>query len=394
MNARIEKNAPPSFEEAKNRRLKVRAAGLDPNYWYPVEFDKNIAKGQIIEVRFWGQTPVAVYRDEGGRLHAIENRCAHRQLPLTVGLVRGSRVICPYHGWEYNGAGELVHVPHDLFGKKMPRCKLRSYPLRVRYGLVWIFFGDAERAHEVAMPEIPELEGPNPWASFPVDFTWKAHHSMLIDNVSDFTHEFLHRKYKPFSNAKLKRLETIGDTVYVDYDTEVGRGKFSGLFIDRDNINTSSMELAYQYPYQWSNTDNKIKHWCFVLPIDERTSRVFFLFYFDHFIIPFTKIRIPQRLMKHFMKIAGRLSVKPLIAQDGVAVEAEQIGYERHWDEPIVEVNPAVNAFQALTVRKWEEYLAREQAKREEKELVRLRRREALEAKDAALAAAAADGAE
>jgi len=391
MDTQTQKKGPPSFEEAKNRRLKVRAAGLDPNYWYPVEFDKNVAKGQIIEVRFWGQNPVAVYRDEDGRLHAIENRCAHRQLPLSVGLVRGNRVICPYHGWEYNGAGELVHVPHDLFGKKMPRCTLRSYPLRVRYGLIWIFFGDAERAHEVAMPEIPELEGPNPWASFPVDFTWKAHHSMLIDNVSDFTHEFLHRKFKPFSNAKLKRLETIGDTVFVDYDTDVGRGKFSGLFIDRENISTSSMELGYQYPYQWSNTDNKIKHWCFVLPIDERTSRAIFIFYFDHFIVPFTKVRIPQRVMKHFMKVAGRLSIKPLIAQDGLAVESEQIGYERHWDEPIVEVNPAVNAFQALTVRKWEEYLAREKAKREEKELVRLKRRQALEAADAA---AAADGAE
>jgi len=27
--------SPPSFEDAKNRRQRVRAAGMDPNHWYP-----------------------------------------------------------------------------------------------------------------------------------------------------------------------------------------------------------------------------------------------------------------------------------------------------------------------------------------------------------------------
>jgi phenylpropionate dioxygenase-like ring-hydroxylating dioxygenase large terminal subunit len=381
-------SAPPRFEEATNRRQKVRAAGLDPSYWYAVEHDHAIAKGQIVEVRFWGEDPVALYRDEDGRLHAIENRCAHRQLPLTVGVVQGKRLVCQYHGWAYNGAGELVDVPHDLFGKKMPKCSLRTYPVKVRYGLVWIFFGDADRAHEVPMPEIPELEGPNRWSCVPVDFTWKAHHSMLIDNVSDFTHEYLHRRFKPFSGAKLTNLETRGDKVFLSYDTKVGHGKISGLFVDRKAIDTNSMELCYDYPYQWSNTDDKIKHWCFVLPIDERTTRVFFLFYFDHFKIPFTPFHIPRRLVTPFLKISNRLLIRPLLSEDGIAVEAEQEGYERHWDEPTVELNPAVNAFQALTVRKWEEHLERERQKREAKELVRLQRRRALEE------SAPADGAE
>ena len=46
------------------------------------------------------------------------------------------------------------------------------------------------------------------------------------------------------------------------------------------------MDLCYEYPYQWSNTGGKIKHWCFFLPIDARTTRVFFLFYFESFKIP------------------------------------------------------------------------------------------------------------
>ncbi len=386
------KNAPPRFEEATNRRQKVRAAGLDPNYWYAVEHADALKPGQVTEVRFWGVDPVALYRDEDGRPHAIEDRCAHRQLPLSVGIVQGTRLVCQYHGWGYNGAGELVDVPHSLFGKKMPRCNLRTFPVRERYGLIWIFFGDVERADDVPMPEIPELEREDRWACVPVDFTWNAHHSMLIDNVSDFTHEFLHRKYKPFSGSKLKELETRDDKVFLSYDTKVGHGKISGLFVDREDIDTNYMELCYDYPYQWSNTDGKIKHWCFVLPIDERTTRVFFLFYFDHFVVPFTSVRIPRRLLTPFLKISNKLLIEPLLQQDGVAVQAEQLGYERHWDEPLVEINPAVNAFQALTVKMWEEHLQRERDKREAKELVRLRRRQAIEAADSALAAS--DGAE
>jgi phenylpropionate dioxygenase-like ring-hydroxylating dioxygenase large terminal subunit len=356
---------PPTFEEAKNRRQKVRSAGLDPNHWYAVEHSHALAKGKVIETKFWG-TSVAVYRDDAGVVHAIENRCAHRQLKLTVGNVVGDKLVCAYHGWEYSGDGKLAAVPHDLFGHKLPACKLKSYPVRVRYGLIWVFFGAPERATTTPMPEIPELEGPAPWACVPVDFVWRAHHSMILDNVSDFTHAYLHRKYQPFSNdSKLTRLESTDDNVSLSYDTKVGYGKISGLFVDRKKVDTGSMDLAYEYPYQWSNTNDQIKHWLFVLPIDERTSRTFFLFYFKEFKVPFLPLHIPRRVTTPFLKISNKLLIEPLLRQDLVAVEAEQEGWEQHYDEPITELSPAVHAFQALTVRKWEEHLAREGKKKE-----------------------------
>lgn len=357
--------SPPTFEEAKNKRQKVRSAGLDPNYWYAVLQDQELQRGQVTEVKFWG-TSVAVYRDDKGVVRAVEDRCAHRQLPLSMGVVVGDRLVCNYHGWEYSGDGALAHIPHDMFGHKLPACKLKSYAVRIRYGLIWVFFGPEERAYSTPMPEIPEIEGPDAWACVPVSLTWRAHHSMIIDNVSDFTHAYLHRKYQPFSNdSKLTKLETVGDKVYLSYDTKVGMGKVSGLFVDRKRIDTSSMDLCYDYPYQWSNTDDQIKHWLFVLPIDERTTRSFFLFYFKEFKVPFTPFHIPQRVMKPFLQASNKLLIEPLLKQDGVAVEAEQRGWEKHFDEPIAELSPAVHAFQALTIRKWEEHLAREGKRRD-----------------------------
>jgi phenylpropionate dioxygenase-like ring-hydroxylating dioxygenase large terminal subunit len=348
---------PASFAEARTRKAKVRTAGLDPNYWYAVEYDGAITRGRVVEVTFW-TTSIALYRGSDGVVRALENRCAHRQLKLSLGEVNDCRLTCAYHGWSYDENGRLADIPHDLFGRSMPSIGIRAYPVRVRYGLVWIFPGDPALASTRALPEIPELEGPRAWACVPIDFTWHAHHSMIIDNVSDFSHAWLHRKYRPFTDARLTRCELEGDRVRVSYDTRVGRGKISQLFVDRKRVNTNAMDLAYEYPYQWSDTDGKIKHWCFVLPIDERTSRVFFLFYFESLKIPLTPLRIPRALMKVVLTIANRVLIKPLLRQDGVAVEAEQDGWERHADAPVPDLNPAVSLFQQLTIRKWEEHLA------------------------------------
>ena len=353
----IGRTPPPSFEQAKNRRQKVRAAGLDPNYWYPVEYSSRIKAGQVIEAVFWKRS-VAVFRGQDGVLRAVENRCAHRQLKLSIGRVEDCQVVCPYHGWTYDGEGKLCKVPHELFGKPLPNIKLRHYPVQEKYGLVWVFFGDPARASEVAMPSIPELEGPKPWAKLLVDFTWKAHHSMIIDNVSDFTHAYLHRKFRPFTDSTLTDLRVDGDRVFVEYDTKVADGPLMRIFVDRERTNVNAMKLCYQYPYQWSDTDGKIKDWCFCLPIDEQTTRAFFLFYFDGFKIPFLPLKMPRQVMDPVLGLAKPLVFKPLLMEDGVACEAEQAGYNEHWNAPIAELNPAVHEFQALTIRKWESYLA------------------------------------
>ncbi len=351
--------AVPTFSEAKNRLQKARAAGVNPNYWYPVGYSKELARGKMQEVVFWGKSFV-LYRGDDNVARALENRCAHRQLKFTAagGVVEGCNVVCPYHGWKYDTCGKVVEISHDLFGRKHPKFKIGHFAVRERYGLMWLFPGDPALAETTAMPEIPELEGPERWACVPVDFTWKAHYSMIIDNVSDFTHAFLHRKYKPFGASKLTRLDAEGDNVFVEYDTKVAAGAIYGAMVDRRNANTNHMTLCYAYPHQWSDTDGWIKDWCFVLPIDQRTTRAFFLFYYKSLNVPYLPLKIPRAAMLPLLKVANELLMKPLLREDGLAVEAEQEGYEAHFDAPLAEFNPAVNAFQDLAIRKWEDYLA------------------------------------
>lgn len=349
-------HAPPSFAAARNLRQKSRAAGMHPDHWYAVEYDRQVPPGRVIEVKFWGKS-IALFRGTDGKPRAVENRCAHRHIKLSLGQVTGCTLTCAYHGWTYDEDGRLVDIPHELFGRQFSKVKIRSYPVRSRYGLIWLFPGRESLAEQTPVPDIPELEGPGRWACVPVDFTWAAHHSIIIDNICDLSHAYLHRRYRPFVDPKVTRCETIGDTVDIGYDVAVGGGRISQLFVDRKRVRTDRMDIAFEYPYQRSNTGDRIKHWCFLLPIDERTTRVFFLFYFDVFKVPFTPLRIPRAVMVPFLRAANRLLIRPLLSEDRVAVEAEQEAYETFAGGPALEFNPAVTMFQKLIVRRWDEYL-------------------------------------
>ena len=282
----------PNFDAARNRRQQTRAAGLVPDRWYAVEYDATLARGAALGTEFWGRG-IALFRGEDGVVHAIEDRCAHRQVKLSLGEVHGCELTCPYHGWTYGGDGRVVKIPHELFGRNVSKVKVASYPVRVRYGLIWVFPGDPSLADATLMPEIPELEGASPWASVALDFTWNAHHSMIIENVSDFTHAHLHRKYRPFTDATLTSYNSTDSEVRLSYDVLVGDGRFSKYFVDRRKVNVNSMTLAFAYPYQWSDTGGRIKHWCFFLPMNEGRTRAFFIFYFNTLRIPLTRVALP-----------------------------------------------------------------------------------------------------
>lgn len=351
-----QKPLPPSFEEAKNYRQKARSAGLDPDHWYVVEHDSAVLVNQVKEVVFWN-TSIALFRGNDGNLSAIENRCPHRQLKLSHGVVDGCRLRCIYHGWAFDRDGTLVDYSHDSFGKPLIKSTLRTYPVQIRYGLIWLFPGDPTLASDRGIPNIPELTGKEEWAHFSADFVWRAHHSMVVDNISDFSHAFLHRKYKPFIDAKLTYYESDENHVYLTYDTQVAGGRISGLFIDRNRVNTQSITLCYDYPYQWSNTGDSIKNWAFLLPLNESYTRVFFLFYFDSITIPFLSIKTPKWLTQRILNIAKYLVFRPILNEDKIALEAEQYAYETHWDEPPMELNPVVPLFQKLIAKKWQNHI-------------------------------------
>jgi hypothetical protein len=205
------------------------------------------------------------------------------------------------------------------------------------------------------LPEIPELEGPRRWASVDIDFTWRAHFSIIVENLLDFTHAYLHRKYRPFEDAVLVRTQSNDDAILAEYETAIGAGRFSGRFVNRGSVDTSRIASSFDYPYQRASTHEKIKHWCFLTPIDAGKTQIFFTIMFDSdaLRVPVIPLRMPYGVARFFLRMARRLMIAPLLQQDQHAVEAEQEAFERLRDAPFVEFNPIAGMVQEMIVRKW-----------------------------------------
>ena len=65
-----------------------------------------------------------------GTCTAIDNVCLHMGGPLGQGYVEGGKVVCPWHGWEYDPA------TGSLEGD--PKTRIDVYPIKVENGDVMV----------------------------------------------------------------------------------------------------------------------------------------------------------------------------------------------------------------------------------------------------------------
>src|SRR5262245_25311603 len=119
--------------------VDLRRINAHPDYWYPVAWSRQIKPGKMLPCRYAGES-IAVIRGQDGNLFALEDRCAHRQVPLTHGVVQGCSVKCGYHGWTYDAQGACTDVPY--LGKASLPNGVKAYPCREIDGLIFIFAGD------------------------------------------------------------------------------------------------------------------------------------------------------------------------------------------------------------------------------------------------------------
>jgi phenylpropionate dioxygenase-like ring-hydroxylating dioxygenase large terminal subunit len=83
--------------------------------------------------------PLVVFRTAGGKAGALLDRCPHRNVPLSLGRVRGEHLECAYHGWQFDGSGVCRLVPGlPQNGAKNDR-RVESFACREEDGLVWVY---------------------------------------------------------------------------------------------------------------------------------------------------------------------------------------------------------------------------------------------------------------
>ncbi|MBD0381629.1 nitrite reductase small subunit NirD [Paenibacillus sedimenti] len=86
-------------------------------------------------IRYQG-VEVALFKLSSGKLHAIQNRCPHKEGVLAEGIVCDDHVFCPLHD-------RKIHLPSGLVQLPDTGC-VQTYSTKVQDGLVFIGFPKTE----------------------------------------------------------------------------------------------------------------------------------------------------------------------------------------------------------------------------------------------------------
>ncbi len=187
---------------------EIKMAEFLRNCWYVAcagtEIDKRPLARTILD------TPVVLYRLADGSPAALQDRCPHRFVPLSMGRVVGNNLQCIYHGLQFDQRGNCVLNPHA--GSASAPFRVGSYPVVERYGYVWIWPGEAKRAHPDLLPDLPFLQDETRFRTVRGYLVVAAHHELISDNLLDLSHvEFLHPLLSREEGVAAHRIEFYQD---------------------------------------------------------------------------------------------------------------------------------------------------------------------------------------
>jgi phenylpropionate dioxygenase-like ring-hydroxylating dioxygenase large terminal subunit len=159
------------------------------NFWYIAAASHELRR-RPIRREVEGDTLV-LFRDSGGRPHALTDRCAHRGMALSSGRVVGDCIQCPYHGWQYDGQAVLRNVPALCSGEMPPVVRsVRSYPVVEQQRQLWVWLGEGQPDRgPFGFPRYGEPR----WSTFFMHTRFEAPVEACLENFLDVPHTiFVH----------------------------------------------------------------------------------------------------------------------------------------------------------------------------------------------------------
>ena len=145
------------------------------DYWHPILRTSDLPPGRVRAVKIAGYS-IALFRTADGKLGAIEDKCVHRRMKLSVGTIANDRLVCRYHGWSFarDGQGRSPSTPY------MHAC-ISSFDCVDAEGAIWV----KQRGIEQPVPRLA-IEG---WKSVGVVINGiHAPLELVIDNFSEVEH--------------------------------------------------------------------------------------------------------------------------------------------------------------------------------------------------------------
>lgn len=151
------------------------------NEWHVVAASEAVTEKPMRVVLF--SKPLVIYRSNK-EVFAFEDRCPHRNYPLSQSKLSKDGLECSYHGWRFNNEGQILDVPGLPKNKSLPKCSLQKISCKDYDGLIWLSLNKTE-----ATRPPNDLVGQNrPLDAFCMSSSMKAEYLSAFENLLDGFH--------------------------------------------------------------------------------------------------------------------------------------------------------------------------------------------------------------
>ncbi|NEQ51232.1 MAG: aromatic ring-hydroxylating dioxygenase subunit alpha, partial [Leptolyngbya sp. SIO3F4] len=126
------------------------------DFWYVVALSERLTSQTVLQCTVLDEWLV-IFRSVDGHPVALRDRCLHRNTRLSGGEMNQGHLVCPYHGWQYDQTGHVVHVPAegDDFTPTSNRCA-KVYATCEQDGYVYIRLRETLEIQPFTMPHYRE----------------------------------------------------------------------------------------------------------------------------------------------------------------------------------------------------------------------------------------------
>jgi phenylpropionate dioxygenase-like ring-hydroxylating dioxygenase large terminal subunit len=193
------------------------------NDWHVVAYASELVPGTLLPVTLL-ERDLVCWRESNGTAHAWEDLCVHRGSRLSRGFIQNDRVVCPYHGWNYDGTAQCVLMPAAPNERPMKKAKAITHALREQYGFIWVCLGTP--ANDI--PVFPEWDDAGYKKVHCGPYKFKSGYR-AIENFTDPTHF-------PFVHAGVNGILAEPDTILPYEVTE-----------DENGLSTSEVRVTQPY---------------------------------------------------------------------------------------------------------------------------------------------------
>jgi phenylpropionate dioxygenase-like ring-hydroxylating dioxygenase large terminal subunit len=278
------------------------------NQWYVILESKELKKNKPLRVKRFNEN-LALWREESNEVCCISDKCCHRGVSLSCGQIINGKLECPFHGFIYEKTGKVLIIPANGRNRPVPETmKVLSYKTFEGNGLIWLWWGDAEKATDEPF-FFKELEHFS-YSTFKDH--WNVHYSRAIENQLDVVHlPFVHRTTigrgnKTLVNGPVVVREKELITFYV-YNVE-DDGKTVPLKPDEIADYEKLFHLQFHFPNIWQNCiSDKLRIFAAFVPVDDEKTIIYVRYYQNI-------IRIP--LLKELFNFLGKITNIIILRQD------------------------------------------------------------------------------